>query len=117
MVSPQHRMLVSTARAEMLFGEAEVLVAAVHLVGRPGITRARVAQVSYIHLLFDQHEIILADGVWTESFQPGTATLDGMDAPQRAEVLALFPQLAWGALFPAARITLKAHEARVLLSA
>ncbi|MFN4131169.1 MAG: Hint domain-containing protein, partial [Paracoccaceae bacterium] len=37
LVSPQHRMLMEAARAELLFGEREVLVAALHLVGRPGI--------------------------------------------------------------------------------
>jgi len=117
MVSPQHRMLMTGRQAEMLFGEAEVLVAALHLVGRPGFTRAEVLGVSYIHLLFDHHQILQADGVWTESFQPGAATLGGMDAAQRDEVLGLFPELAEGALYAAARITLKAHEVRVLMVA
>ncbi len=50
--------------------------------------------VTYIHLLFDAHELIEADGAWTESFQPADRTLDGMDAAQRAEIEALFPELA-----------------------
>jgi hypothetical protein len=36
---------------------------------------------------------------------------------QREEVLKLFPELASGATFPAARLSLKATEARVLLQA
>ncbi len=117
-VSPQHRMLLSGPRAEMLFGEHEVLVAANHLVGRAGITRRDGEAVRYIHILFDQHEIIRADGAWSESFQPGDRSLAGMDAAQRAEILGLFPNLAGaGTRYPAARMTLKSREARVLLSA
>ncbi|MFD1808923.1 Hint domain-containing protein [Gemmobacter lanyuensis] len=117
MVSPQHRMLMTGARAEMFFGEHEVLVAATHLVGQPGIDRMRPDGISYIHILFDQHEVIRADGAWTESFQPGDMTLAGMDDDQRNELLALFPELMDGTSFPAARRCLKSHEARVLLMA
>ncbi len=118
-VSPQHRMLMTGSTLEILFGEHEVLVPAVHLVGQPGITRAFGPQVSYIHLLFDRHQIVCADGAWSESFQPGAMSLGGMDRAQRDEVLALFPELAlegFGA-YPAARLSLKAYETKVLLSA
>ena len=115
LVSPQHRVLIAGPKSTLCFGEAEVLVAALHLVGRPGITRAATAPVTYLHLMFDRHEIIRSDGAWTESFQPGELALGGMDAGQRAEIEALFPGAA--ARFPAARRSLKAHEARVLLAA
>jgi len=117
LVSPQHRMLLEDLRAEMLFGEGEVLVAATHLVGKPGITQVLPAGVTYIHLLFDAHEIIEAEGSWTESFQPADRTLRNMGEEQRAEIEALFPELAVADGFPAARMTLKRHEARVLLAA
>lgn len=118
MVSPQHRMLFYGARAEMLFGEHEVLVAAVHLLGLEGVSRVVTEGVTYIHLLFDQHEIIRANGAWTESFQPGDMTMAGMDDAPRNELLALFPDLQEvKARYMAARRSLKAHEARVLLRA
>ena len=118
MVSPQHRMLITGPRAEMMFGECEVLIAAAHLVGQPGISRAHPASVTYVHIMFAQHEIVLADGSWTESYQPGAQTLQAMPQEQRDELLTLFPELADAAApYPAARITLKAHEARVLLAA
>jgi hypothetical protein len=114
-VSPQHRMLLTGSRAELLFGEHEVLVAATHLEGRRGIARVEGGGVSYIHLLFDRHEIIRANGAWTESFQPGEMTLAGMDDGARREVLALFPELTLGMLFPAARMTLRRKETMLLL--
>ncbi|WP_430463904.1 Hint domain-containing protein [Tabrizicola sp.] len=117
MVSPQHRMLMTGPRAELLFGENEVLVAAKHLVGMPGVEQRLSKSVSYIHILFDQHEIVRADGAWSESFQPGAQTLEGIGEDQRAEILALFPELAEGAEFAAARLSLKAKEARVLIAA
>ena len=113
-VSPQHRMLVTGAGTDLVAGEAEVLAAALHLVGRAGIARVPGGSVSYIHLLFDDHEIVRADGAWSESFQPGAAVLGGMDAAQRDEILTLFPELATGGSMPAARSTLSAHEVRLL---
>jgi hypothetical protein len=116
-VSPQHRMLVVGSRAEMLYGESEVLVAAAHLTCLPGIEEKLTAGVTYIHLLFDQHEIIRANGSWTESFQPASRMINAMEKAQRTEIAELFPEIAQeGFTYPAARLSLKAHEARVLLA-
>ncbi len=118
-VSPSHRVLICGARAELLFGESEVLVPAVHLVGQPGIER-EFAPVTYVHIMFDSHQIVLGDGMWSESFQPASYSLDGLGAAQRDEILALFPELAKSSAqgaFAAARMTLKAHEARMLFAA
>ena len=119
LVSPQHRVLIEGARAEMYFGESEVLVPAKHLTSLAEVERALPADgVTYVHILFDRHEIVLSDGIWTESFQPAERTLSALDAAARAEVLALFPELeAVSGEFPAARLSLKAHEAKVLVSA
>ena len=118
MVSPQHRVLMEGARAEMFFGESEVLVPAKHLTNLAEVTRALpVEGVTYVHILFDRHEIVQSEGIWTESFQPAERTLGALDADARAEVLAIFPELALDeSIFPAARLSLKAHEARVLVS-
>ncbi len=116
LVSPQHRMLLSSAHAEMLFGEPEVLAAAVNLVNERSVRRAYPQAVTYIHLMFDRHEIIRANGAWTESFQPGDLTLSGMGVAQREELLALFPEAEIAAQgFAAARPALKAYETETLL--
>ena len=118
LVSPQHRILIEGARAEMHFGECEVLVPAKFLLDTAEVTRAVPAEgVTYVHILFDQHEIVLSDGIWTESFQPAARTLSALDASARNEVLALFPELATDAeAFPAARLSLKSYEAKVLFA-
>jgi Ca2+-binding RTX toxin-like protein len=118
LVSPQHRVLVEGARAELLFGEAEVLVPARHLVGQTEVTRALPEDgVTYVHILFDRHEIVQSDGIWTESFQPAERMLNAMDHAVRSELMALFPELGADATaYAGARLSLKAHEARVLLA-
>jgi len=74
--------------------------------------------VSYIHFMFDQHEVVLSNGAWTESFQPGEQVLDGMGNAQKLEIFDLFPELqdAEGLkAYQAARRSLKQHEARLLV--
>lgn len=66
LVSPQHRVLVRSAIAQRMFGSSEVLVAAKQLLQLPGISLAEdVAGVSYVHLLFDRHEIVVSNGAET----------------------------------------------------
>jgi hypothetical protein len=120
LVSPQHRILMVGVRTELLFGVPEVLVAAKHLIGMPGITRAYGEPVTYVHVMCDRHEILRADGAWSESFQPGDLSLAGLDTDQRQELLALFPELAGAEgqrAYAAARLALRRYEARVLIGA
>ncbi len=117
MVSPNHRMLIASELAEVMFGEREVLVAAKHLTGIDGVEVMQMPRVSYIHVMFDSHEVVLADGCWAESFQPGDLSMAGIKNEQRREILDLFPELeeAQGLKnYTAARRLLRAHEAHLL---
>ncbi|MDP2061825.1 MAG: Hint domain-containing protein [Phaeovulum sp.] len=113
LVSPQHRMLVRDWRAQLFFGEDEVLVAALHLVDGAGVTRAPSARVRYVHLMFDRHQIVTAMGAPSESFYPGATMLAG-DAAIRAELLALFPGIAGGDRWAMARPLVRGREALLL---
>lgn len=117
LVSPNHRMLLAGDRSALYFDEYEVLAAAKHLTHQPGVETIAAERVSYLHFMFDQHELVLADNAWTESFQPGDQSLDSMSSPQRAEIYELFPELETHQGlegYGAARMTLKRHEARLL---
>jgi len=96
LVSPQHQVLLFGVLARAWGDEAEVLVPATELEFLPGVIGESHASVTYVHVMFDTHEVIWADGCWSESFQPAQATLAGMHAAQRAEILAIFPELATG---------------------
>ena len=91
-----------------------MLVPAIQLTCLDGVEQRAAAPVTYIHLMFDRHQIVLSDGAWSESFQPGDLTLAGMDQAQRDELLALFPEVAVAEGYDAARPTLSSREVRVL---
>ena len=118
MLSPNHRVLVSNDRTSLYFDEHEVLVSAKHLIGGKGIFEVDSIGTTYIHMLFDLHEVVLSDGAWTESFQPVDYTLNGMGNAQRSEIYELFPELKTKAGlddYTAARRTLKQDEAKLLM--
>lgn len=94
MVSPNHRMLVANDKTALHFEDSEVLVAAKHLTGLAGVDVIYGVDTSYLHLMFDRHEVILSDGAWSESFQPDVRALAGVGNAQRLELLELFPELA-----------------------
>ena len=117
LVSPNHRVLLMGERPSLYFDEREVLASAKHLVDGKGIERVEASAVSYIHFMFDHHEVVLSDGAWTESFQPGDQALKGVGAASRRELHELFPELETATgreSFVAARRVLKRHEAGML---
>ena len=121
LVSPQHRVLRASGMIELFFGENEVLVAARHLVGRPGITQVCPDEgVTYVHIMFERHELVMSDGIWSESFQPGDLSLAGLDAEQRDELFKIFPHLQTKQgqnTYLGARMSLKTFQARLLTAA
>jgi len=93
-VSQQHRMLVTGWQAELLFGEDEVLIPAVHLLNDTTVRLQRGGTVQYHHLLLDRHAVIETNGAWSESFHPGAQALKDVARDAYAELIALFPELA-----------------------
>lgn len=95
LVSPQHRVLVKSKIAKRMFGCDEVLVAAKQLCSLEGIEVAdELGDVEYHHFLFDQHEIVFSNDAETESFFIGPQAMKSVGPAARAEILALFPELA-----------------------
>ena len=117
LVSPQHRILLSHHRLELMFGESEVLSAATHLVDGRHVIRAPQKEVTYIHLMLEQHEVIYAEGLATESFHASDMGLAALSDICRERMFDVFPHLRADISLhgPTARRTLKAHEARLLL--
>ncbi len=118
-VSPQHRILVNGWEAELLFRSREVLVAAKHLVGPTPARPADVVDgVEYFHLLFDQHEILVSNGLTTESLHPGDMAISSFSPDARSELLERFPEYGanWRKYGPTVRPTLTRYEAQVLMA-
>ncbi|WP_052265402.1 Hint domain-containing protein [Ruegeria sp. ANG-R] len=117
MVSPQHRIVVSSPSMELHYFDPVMLAPAKALVNGDTITQVPPDQnVEYIHILFDRHELVNVEGLWSESFFPGDCTLDAMSAATKEELFALFPELLSnkGAFGETALPVLKPHEVRML---
>lgn len=114
-VSQNHRILVTGAAAELLFGEAQVLVAAKHLVNDSTIRIVPCETVAYWHFLCDSHQIVFAEGSPVESLYPGQQSLKAVTPVERDEIIALFPDLgAQDCDYDMSRYTLKRFEAEAL---
>lgn len=93
-VSPNHRFLIEPRISPWMGTDEEILIPARHLVDRRRVIAADMLGVSYIHILCDAHQVIMADGAWTESFHPDDEVMRAMAPNQRREVLILFPEIA-----------------------
>jgi Ca2+-binding RTX toxin-like protein len=94
-VSPQHRILIASKVVQRMFGDTEILIAAKQLRAIDGVDIADdFEDVTYFHILFDQHEIIYANGVPTESLYLGEEAQKSLSAAGREEIYTLFPEVA-----------------------
>jgi hypothetical protein len=94
LVSRQHRLLVDSKIAERMFGRSEVLVAAIRLVGLPGVFIDKtVTKITYFHMLFKQHEIVYAEGAPTESLFTGAEALKMVPPEARSEIIEALPEI------------------------
>jgi len=93
------------------------LVAAHMLEDGKRIRAVSAGRVEYHHILLDRHNILLSEGVLTESYFPGNTSWDVLTAKDKEEIRALFPAIAkdgpagYGDL---CRVALKKREALVL---
>jgi len=118
-VSPLHAVLIGGADCELLFGEAEVLVAARDLLGLPGVSvQPGPGVVRYHHILMDRHHILFAEGAAAESLHPGPVALEALPPRQMQALKAQIDPLGFARMArqPAARRMLKPFEARVLVA-
>lgn len=116
LVSPQHRMMLDGWRVEMHCGTDEVLAPAKALTNDHSIRRVEGGFVTYVHIAFATHEVVIAEGIPSESFFPGTEAINALDQAARNEILSLFPEWRCPAHRPvAARQVVTPREAQNLL--
>jgi len=103
-LSAQHRVLLGGPLIEQCFNEFEVLCPIKHLLDFHQVTRVPMGPISYHHLLFHRHNLLVANGALAESFLPGPFSMRQLG---RAETVA--PML------PASALESGASPARSLL--
>ncbi|WP_270729494.1 Hint domain-containing protein [Shimia sp. Alg240-R146] len=116
-LSPQHRVLLSDWRAELLFGEDEVLVPIKSLINDHAIKTDSAAQtITYFHILLERHGLLKAQGIWAESLFPGEEVATILTQEQKAEINALRPGFFDDVAprYTSARVMLRPREASLL---
>ena len=77
-----------------MFGTLDCLIAAIKLIDLPRIAiDTDCTDVTYIHLLFDQHEVKTANGAPCESLHTGPEALKYIPATACAELFTIFTEL------------------------
>ena len=79
-VSPDHRLFIYQRRDRLGAGRSRLLIKARHLVNGTTVTRMNGGFVDYFQLLFDNHQIIYAEGIAAESTLVDTRTRAAMPA-------------------------------------
>ncbi|MDA5559010.1 Hint domain-containing protein [Shimia sp. MMG029] len=97
-VSPQHRVLISSKIAERMFGQKEVLIAAKKLTKFDGIEviEDNPDGVFYYHFLCENHELVWSEGAITETLFTGAEALKSLSPVARDEIFEIFPELKTG---------------------
>lgn len=96
-VSPQHRIWVDGPAIRSLTGGTGGLIAAKHLLGLPGIVAHECDEgLRYHHLLMADHEILMVNGILSESLHLGSWTLRTLDPAARLGLDAVMPLLVAG---------------------
>ena len=113
-LSPAHRLMISSPETKLLTGHSTILVSAQQLVGHAGVhIDTSDQQVTYFHLLFDEHEVIHSEGCWTESLFLGEAAhaaISAMSGWRVQDGVSLDKMLHTRTAFPVA----KRYEADIL---
>lgn len=122
LLSPQHGIVTRGLGGERLMRAKH---AAEVLGGKFARFDSNCTSVTYIHIMFDKHELVFAEGMKAEAFYPGPMALRALSAPSVKELLDLFPNLktvATGRKKPAdhygdsARPYLRRHEMQEMLA-
>ncbi|MDM7931140.1 Hint domain-containing protein [Tabrizicola sp.] len=115
-VSPQHRIVVEGPECELLFDSPRVFVIARHLPDAVAHSPDPEGDVSYYHILLENHEILLANGLPVESFQPARRMVEALSGDARATLDATLDVLGAEAMLtrPDALPTRASYEAHVL---
>lgn len=118
-LSPQHRIVVDGPACELLFGTERAFVVARNLPEPFASMPDPESDVTYFHILLEQHEILVANGLPAESLQPARRMIESLSSDARAGLMAVIDVLGAEAMLtrPDALPTLNHREARVLLAA
>jgi len=112
LVAPNQHLLIRDWHAELLFGDNEVLVPARQLINGSTIKEASAPTVTYVGLIFMEHQIVLAEGIPCETLD--IAAVGGAKGP----LTSALPSFKIHSMHKneTARRLLHPHEAELLIN-
>jgi len=116
-VSARFRMLTNHPSCAALFGSPETLAPAIDLLDGETILPAQPSpQLEFYNLMLDNHQIITANGLETESYHPGNFGVSVMSLELQSHLRQLFVHLDHdlGGFGRSVRPILKGFEAEIL---
>lgn len=92
-LSQNARVPLASAAHVHLGREKDDRVSIKHMVNHGTVQAIDTLGLSYVHVMFDQHEIISANGIWIEAFNVQDQSLRNVGNAQRLEIYEIFPNL------------------------
>ncbi len=88
-LNPNQRVLIAKT------DEApEAMICVNTLLGRDGIEQVGASDVTYVHLVLDRHPVVMGDGLWSDSLQPGNTKASPTNDARQNGFVDLFPELS-----------------------
>ena len=96
-LSPQHRLCLSSHIVERITGEHQALISAKDLLDLDGVVVEEPdAPINYYHVMTPEHQLIMAHGCLGKTLFTGPQALRMIPAESRRELHALFPDMDMG---------------------
>jgi hypothetical protein len=96
-LSPQHRLCLSSNIVERITGEHQALVSTKDLLELDGVDVVETdAQITYYHVMTPEHQLVMAHGCLGETLFTGAQALRMIPAESRRELRALFLNMDMG---------------------
>ncbi len=117
-VSRDQPIMLTSNLAKSMFGEAEVLIRAQHLVGTLARFREDGNSAEFILLLCGQQQVFCANNLPVATFKPCRHSLALLDDQQQEDILDVLPNrdgLTGFGYGPTARVVMRDQESRAIL--
>lgn len=87
LLSPKHRVLLRSPQIELLFAADEVIAPIKAFENGDDIAQVNPQHsICYFHILFNNHEVVQAEGLWVESFIPDKAALACLPSHEQLQI-------------------------------
>jgi len=92
-LSPNTRLPVDGAESGLFADVKDIMAPVKHLVDNMNVVQVEVTAANFVHVMFDEHEVIAINGIWTEVFKVSERPGSTLGNAQRNEIFEIFPEL------------------------